>query len=160
MCRAKNRRVKGPDSVSLRVIMIIALWEMGITDVEEISYLIKMSVPRVEELIQLIKRSRARIIREYLKNGLPIGVNARLPEPQTVECPLCSARIDTVPCLKCRLINAAIERVAEEGEPDDPPFSEFPTRFLPGSAHKIEVLRVRESAGESLFHPGDAKIVT
>jgi hypothetical protein len=37
------------------------------------------------------------------------------------------------------------------------PVAEVPTRELPGSAAKVEVMRERASAGRAVFHPGDRR---
>ena len=67
------------------------------------------------------------------------------PEPTTKPCPDCGAIIHRY-CASCNLSKSAGPEIEKTPEP---------TKHLPGSASKLDVLRQRVERGESLFHEDD-----
>ena len=94
--------------------------------------------------------------------GLPSMCGENLPEGIVVRCKKCKRQINWVPCVTCCCHRVAFvdrtetleqKAVAKVRLPDP-----NPTREMPGTVAKIEVLAERVRQGYELWHPSDASI--
>lgn len=96
--------------------------------------------------------SREPIVMDCIRNGLPRGCGAELPEGVNVVCKKCHCRVNIVPCQRCAREGREVLAGNEE-HPLVPP--ERATKAKPGTSMKVLVMAARVARGEQPFHPSD-----
>lgn len=163
------REIRYADHLPDITLVVIGLWNMGYTDLDEVAHLLWMVDQKpLRQLYKMLKTSRNPLIRRFVDVGLPPGVYRPLPEPtgpthelshaHRVTCPLCHFLVDCVPCPRCSLKTPPAETFPFRNRGRVPPLPQHRTAVAPGSACKIEILRQRVANGERLFHYNDRRI--
>lgn len=100
--------------------------------------------------------------RNVIVSGLPSMCGESLPDGIVVRCKKCKRQVTWIPCVTCcghRVIytdrNETDEKKALAKVRLPPP---NPTREMPGTTAKIEVLAERVKLGYELWHPDDGTI--
>lgn len=100
--------------------------------------------------------------KSVVTSGLPSMFGESLPEGIVVRCKKCRRQITWVPCVTCCCHRQSVTDRTEVNEAKGlakvrlpPP---IPTREMPGTPAKIEVLAERVTLGYELWHPHDGKI--
>lgn len=155
------RKVVLPEDLADTTIVILGLWQMGYTDINQIADILHIRrLSHLNRLIRLLKTTKNPVIRRCVDVGLPPGLHREIPtwsHVRSVRCPLCKMMVDTVPCPKC----SSPRWLVAECDQDDEADRKRPkrkTNARPGSLEKIEVMRKRLERGEAVHHPKDATI--
>ena len=97
-------------------LVVIGLWNMGYTDIEEVAHLLWIvNLDPLRRLFRMLQTTRNPLIRRFVDVGLPSGVYRQLPmspgptrdlplnQVRFVRCRLCGTTVDYVPCPRCSL---------------------------------------------------------
>jgi hypothetical protein len=116
---------------------------------------------RIAELLGISRASVHNI--KYAGEGLDgeehaveLGPGERLLA-RAVRCEGCGGKIRQLPCPACRALTECSATPADRCDDVAIRPASTPTRALPGTAEKIEVMRRRVAAGEAALHPLDAR---
>lgn len=96
-----------------------------------------------------------------IKGGLPAMYGESLPEGYYVLCLKCNHLVNWVPCVRCcnhtEIFVDRSDKLRRINGEEQPPESDEPTMFLPGSEQKVAVMKFRVEMGFQPFCSGDAK---
>lgn len=148
-------RVELPEDLADTTILVLGLMEMGYTDIERIVDILRLQERRsLRKLLRMLKTSRNPVVRQCVDVGLPPGLCRPFPyEGIKVLCPVCHSMVDHAPCPHCSLVVAG--RCAPERPRKERPLDGAPTKALPGTWRKVQIMRRRAEEGLSVFHPRD-----
>lgn len=146
------------ENMTVESLLILGLlWSCRRMTSQEMAEVLNFPTKRVVSLLQAILRSRDGSIQGALRGRFPLGCSVNLPVGgKRVYCKRCNQRLCAVPCCNCLIRSQAGVEPRAKLEPDLP--QDKPTKALPGTREKIEVMTMRASNGYSVFSARDITV--
>lgn len=157
---ADEKRIPPPyGKMSPSARTLLALMQYTDASRADVRVCMGMNQKDINKLLRNMRKDE--FCRYVIKGGLPAMYGEALEEDVYVVCTKCKREINWIPCVACcthkeEFLDRIDKRIMEHGE-RIPPESTEPTRFLPGSAQKVAVMKYRVEMGMQPFCSRDAK---
>lgn len=153
------------ENLTVDAISILGiLWSCRPHTPRELSQVLFIPERTVRSILSAINKSREPAILDALAGRFPIAAIVEIPTSGRVDekrliCKRCQQVLSKVPCCKCLLDSLHFDPKKKlKRIKGRLPQSLDATRAMPGTAEKMEVMRLRAEAGFSVFCRRDARI--
>lgn len=139
------------------------LWSYGPCSVDMLAKILFLEEPeerkQIAKLLREILKSKEPAVRDALAGKFTIEAIIEIPiGGMRVRCRQCNQLLTKVPCCKCFLARLQFNQKRRARQiKGSLPQSNDPTRALPGSREKIEIMKQRAALGFSVFCRGDIR---
>lgn len=162
--QSKKSRRQGLKALSVDARLLLGiLGTCGNLSSAEMADAMNRTTTHVKLLLNELYSSRDRTIRDALDNGISLDVAVVVPNYRVrLRCRVCSQILTRVPCCKCLASDEESEldpnrRAPSVWESTVLRKPRKPTKHLPGTKAKMDVMQRRVSRRCQPFHPGDAQ---